>query len=71
MRCLQRIEASEKRCTWFPLKFTLGGDAAVAVGQLDAQQQPKRMLLMNAEILAWCRPRGIFGGISFTGATTR
>jgi SH3 domain-containing YSC84-like protein 1 len=52
-------------------KFTLGGDASVAAGPVGRTTTAQTDALMNAEILTWSRSRGVFGGISLTGATLR
>ncbi|MBS1874434.1 MAG: lipid-binding SYLF domain-containing protein [Acidobacteria bacterium] len=52
-------------------KFTLGGDASVAAGPLGRESSAQTDAMMNAEILTWSRQRGVFAGISLTGATLR
>jgi SH3 domain-containing YSC84-like protein 1 len=52
-------------------KFTLGGDASVAAGPLGRDTSAQTDAMMNAEILTWSRQRGVFAGISLTGATLR
>jgi SH3 domain-containing YSC84-like protein 1 len=52
-------------------KFTLGGDASVAAGPVGRTTTAQTDALMNAEILTWSRSRGVFGGISLSGATLR
>ena len=51
-------------------KFTLGADASVAAGPVGRQADAKTDARMNAEILAWSRSRGVFAGISLSGATS-
>ena len=52
-------------------KFTLGGDAIVAAGPVGRSTQAETDAAMTAEILTWSRARGIFAGISLSGATLR
>jgi SH3 domain-containing YSC84-like protein 1 len=52
-------------------KFTLGGDATAAAGPVGRNVQAETDAAMTAEILTWSRSRGLFGGISLTGATLR
>jgi lipid-binding SYLF domain-containing protein len=52
-------------------KFTLGADASVAVGPVGRTTAAETDALMTAEILAWSRSKGLFGGISIQGATLR
>lgn len=52
-------------------KFTLGGDASVAAGPVGRTTQAETDVAMTAEILTWSRSRGIFAGISLSGATLR
>ena len=52
-------------------KFTIGGDASVMAGPVGRTAQATTDAMMRAEILAWSRSRGIFGGISLEGATLR
>jgi lipid-binding SYLF domain-containing protein len=52
-------------------KFTLGADASVAAGPLGRTSSAETDLQMHAEILTYSRTRGIFAGISLSGATLR
>jgi lipid-binding SYLF domain-containing protein len=52
-------------------KFTLGGDASVAAGPVGRSTQAETDALMTAEILTWSRSRGLFAGVSLSGATLR
>jgi lipid-binding SYLF domain-containing protein len=52
-------------------QFTLGGDATVAAGPVGRSTQAETDAAMTAEILTWSRARGLFAGISLSGATLR
>jgi lipid-binding SYLF domain-containing protein len=52
-------------------KFTLGGDASVAAGPVGRTSAAETDAQMSAEILSWSRSKGLFAGISLTGATLR
>lgn len=52
-------------------KFTLGGDASAAAGPVGRSTQAETDAAMTAEILTWSRSRGLFAGISLSGATLR
>ncbi len=52
-------------------RFTLGGDATVAAGPVGRNAQAETDARMTAEILTWSKSRGLFAGISLTGATLR
>jgi len=52
-------------------KFTLGGDASVAAGPIGRETTAQTDAMMNAEILSYSRSRGLFAGISLSGATLR
>jgi len=52
-------------------KFTLGGDATVAAGPVGRSTQAETDAFMTAEILTWSRSRGLFAGVSLSGATLR
>jgi len=52
-------------------KFTLGADASVAAGPVGRTAQAETDAYMTAEILTWSRSRGVFAGISLSGATLR
>jgi lipid-binding SYLF domain-containing protein len=52
-------------------KFTLGGDATVAAGPVGRTAAAETDAMMNAEILAWSRSKGLFAGVSLSGSTVR
>jgi lipid-binding SYLF domain-containing protein len=52
-------------------KFTLGADASVAAGPVGRTVAADTDVRMDAEILAWSRSKGLFAGISLSGATLR
>jgi len=52
-------------------KFTLGGDASVAAGPVGRSTQAETDAALTAEILTWSRSRGLFAGLSLSGATLR
>ena len=52
-------------------KFTLGGDATAAAGPVGRSTQAETDAAMTAEILTWSRSRGLFAGVSLSGATLR
>jgi len=52
-------------------KFTLGGDVTVAAGPVGRSTQAETDARFTAEILTWSRSRGLFAGISLSGATLR
>ncbi len=52
-------------------KFTLGADAAVAAGPVGRSTQAETDAALTAEILTWSRSRGLFAGVSISGATLR
>jgi len=52
-------------------KFTLGGDASAAAGPIGRSTQAETDAAMTAEILTWSRSRGLFAGVSLSGATLR
>jgi lipid-binding SYLF domain-containing protein len=52
-------------------KFTLGGDASVAAGPVGRTATAETDAYMTAEILTWSRSRGLFAGLSLSGATLR
>jgi lipid-binding SYLF domain-containing protein len=52
-------------------KFTLGGDASVAAGPVGRTTSAETDALMTAEILSWSRSKGVFAGLSLSGATLR
>jgi lipid-binding SYLF domain-containing protein len=52
-------------------KFTLGADASIAAGPVGRTANADTDARMTAEILAWSRAKGLFAGISLSGATLR
>jgi lipid-binding SYLF domain-containing protein len=52
-------------------QFTLGGEGEVAAGPVGRNATAQTDAFLHAEILSWSRTRGIFAGISLTGATLR
>ncbi|MEP7351712.1 MAG: lipid-binding SYLF domain-containing protein [Acidobacteriota bacterium] len=52
-------------------KFTLGGEASIALGPLGRSTQAETDAFISAEILTWSRSRGLFLGVSLDGATLR
>ncbi len=52
-------------------KFTVGADAAVMAGPVGRNADAATDAAMHAEILAWSRSRGLFGGVTLEGATLR
>ncbi len=52
-------------------KFTLGADASVAAGPVGRTATSETDAMLHAEILAWSRSRGLFGGVSVAGSTLR
>ena len=52
-------------------KFTLGADASVAAGPVGRTASAETDAELHAEILAWSRSRGLFGGVSVAGSTLR
>jgi lipid-binding SYLF domain-containing protein len=52
-------------------KFTLGGDASVAAGPVGRTASAETDALMSAEILAYSRSRGLFGGLVIKGGVIR
>jgi lipid-binding SYLF domain-containing protein len=49
-------------------KLTLGADASVAAGPLGRQATAATDIKLQAEVLSYSRSRGLFAGVSFTGA---
>jgi lipid-binding SYLF domain-containing protein len=66
---LVRNESGMKRL--LSTKFTLGGDASVAAGPVGRSTQAETDAAMTAEILTWSRSKGLFAGLSLSGATLR
>lgn len=52
-------------------QFTLGGDAAAAVGPVGRSLEASTDLQMTAEILSYSRSRGVFAGVTLGGSTLR
>jgi len=52
-------------------QFTLGGEGTIAAGPLGRDAQAQTDAMMRAEMLSYSRSRGVFAGISLTGATLR
>jgi lipid-binding SYLF domain-containing protein len=52
-------------------KFTLGADVSIAAGPVGRTTNADTDARMTAEILAWSRAKGLFAGISLSGATLR
>lgn len=52
-------------------KFTLGGDASVAAGPVGRTVAAETDAWMSAEILAYSRSRGLFGGLTVKGGVLR
>jgi lipid-binding SYLF domain-containing protein len=52
-------------------KFTLGADASVAAGPVGRTATAETDAYMSAEILTYSRARGLFAGLSLSGATLR
>jgi len=52
-------------------EFTIGGEGEAAAGPVGRSASAQTDALMRAEILSWSRSRGLFAGVSLTGATLR
>lgn len=52
-------------------KFKLGADASVAAGPVGRQATADTDLQLNAEILTYSRSKGIFAGVSLSGAVVQ
>jgi len=52
-------------------KFTIGADASVMAGPVGRSADAHTDAMMEAEILAYSRSRGVFGGVTLEGATLR
>jgi lipid-binding SYLF domain-containing protein len=52
-------------------KITLGGDASVAAGPVGRTASAETDAWMSAEILAYSRSKGLFGGIALKGGVVR
>lgn len=52
-------------------KIKLGADASVAAGPVGRTAEASTNASMQAEMLSYSRSRGVFGGVSLSGATLR
>jgi lipid-binding SYLF domain-containing protein len=52
-------------------RFRLGGDAMAAAGPVGRAAAAETDAMLHAEMIAWSRSRGLFAGVSLTGATLR
>ncbi len=52
-------------------KFSLGGDASVAAGPVGRTAAAETDVLLKAQILAYSRTRGLFGGLVVKGGVIR
>ena len=52
-------------------KFTIGAEASAAVGPIGRDAAADTDVLMNAEIVAYSRARGIFAGVSLDGTVVQ
>ena len=52
-------------------KFTIGAEASAAVGPIGRDAAADTDVLMNAEIIAYSRARGIFAGVSLDGTVVQ
>jgi lipid-binding SYLF domain-containing protein len=52
-------------------KFTLGADMSVAAGPVGRSVAAATDVRLDAEILAWSRAKGVFAGVSVSGASLR
>jgi len=52
-------------------RFTLGAEGEVAAGPVGRDATAQTDAFLRAEILSWSRTRGVFAGLSLTGATLR
>jgi len=52
-------------------KVTLGGDASIAAGPVGRTATANTDAYMTAEILSWSRTKGLFAGVSLSGASLR
>ena len=52
-------------------KFKLGGDASAAAGPVGRDAQAMTDLTMRAQVLTYSRARGLFAGVSVSGAVIR
>jgi lipid-binding SYLF domain-containing protein len=52
-------------------KVKLGADASVAAGPVGRTAEASTNARMQAQMLSYSRSRGVFGGVSLSGATLR
>jgi lipid-binding SYLF domain-containing protein len=52
-------------------KVKLGADASIAAGPVGRTAEAATSGKMNAQMLSYSRSRGVFGGVSLSGATLR
>jgi lipid-binding SYLF domain-containing protein len=52
-------------------KVKLGADASVAAGPVGRTAEASTNAKMDAQMLSYSRSRGVFGGVSLSGATLR
>ena len=52
-------------------KVKLGADASIAAGPVGRTAEASTNASMQAQMLSYSRSRGVFGGISLSGATLR
>lgn len=52
-------------------KVKLGADASVAAGPVGRTSEASTNARMNAQMLSYSRSRGVFGGVSLSGATLK
>jgi lipid-binding SYLF domain-containing protein len=52
-------------------KIKLGTDASVAAGPVGRTAEASTNASMQAQMLSYSRSRGVFGGVSLSGATLR
>jgi SH3 domain-containing YSC84-like protein 1 len=52
-------------------KFRIGGDVSAAAGPVGRSAQAGTDIMLHAEILTYSRSRGLFAGVSLTGAVVK
>jgi lipid-binding SYLF domain-containing protein len=52
-------------------KVRFGADASIAAGPVGRTPSTETDVVMKAQMLSWSRSRGIFAGLSLSGATMR
>ena len=52
-------------------KVKLGADASIAAGPVGRTAEASTNARMDAQMLSYSRSRGVFGGVSLSGATLR